>query len=55
MELKRQGQPIDQNLFRQVGKEFQISRERWSIAYCSAKIPSDLKTVLRVHGNLKFP
>lgn len=27
-ELNRQGQPIDQDLFEQVGKEFEISRER---------------------------
>lgn len=56
MELKRQGQPIDQNLFRQVGKEFQISRERVRRYYSSAK--KDLfrsRNSPGVHGNLKFP
>ena len=49
MELKRQGQPIDQNLFRQVGKEFQISRERVRVYY------RRVRNNLGVHGNLKFP
>ncbi len=35
MKLKRQGQPIDQNLFERVGKEFDISRERVREYYIS--------------------